>query len=69
MVMMVLAIAVGIFGVATILSSYTILTREIRLNYQNTNPASAFLELDHVDESLADAVRQRPGIAGAEATA
>ena len=68
MVMMVFAIAVGIFGVATILSAYTILTREISRNYLNTNPASALLELDKVDDALVDAVRLRPGIAAAEAS-
>ncbi|MEX2104257.1 MAG: FtsX-like permease family protein [Bacilli bacterium] len=68
-VMMVLAIAVGIFGVGTILSAYTILTREISLNYQSTNPPSAFLELDHLDGELVDRVRQLPGITDADATA
>jgi putative ABC transport system permease protein len=68
MIMMVIAIAVSIFGVGTILSAYTILMREISRNYLDTNPASAFLELDRVDESLVQAVRQQPGIADAEAT-
>lgn len=66
--MMVLAIAVGIFGVGTILSAYTILTREISRNYLETNPASAFIELDRVDNRLVEAVRQRPGIGDAEAS-
>ncbi len=68
MLMMVLAIAVSIFGVGTILSAYTILTREISRNYLGTNPASAFLELDRVDDPVVEAVRQRPDIADAEAT-
>ena len=68
MVMMVVAIAVSVFGVGTILSAYTILTREISRNYLGTNPASAFLELDRVDEPLLQAVRQRPGVLDAEAT-
>ncbi len=68
MVMMVLAIAVSVFGVGTILSAYTILTREISRNYLGTNPASAFLELDRVDTALLQAVRQRPGVMSAEAT-
>jgi putative ABC transport system permease protein len=68
MVMMVMAIAVSIFGVGTILSAYTILTREISRNYLGTNPASAFLELDRVDDALLQAVRQQPNIADAEAT-
>jgi len=68
MVMMVIAIAVGIFGVGTILSAYTILTREISRNYLSTNPASAFLEMDKVDDSFVDSVRHRPGIADVEAS-
>jgi putative ABC transport system permease protein len=68
MVMMVLAIAVSIFGVGTILSAYTILMREISRNYLGTNPASAFLELDQVDDALVQSVRQQPNIADAEAT-
>ncbi len=68
MIMMVIAIAVSIFGVGTILSAYTILTREISRNYLGTNPASAFLELDHVDESVVQAVKQWPDILDAEAT-
>lgn len=67
--MMVVAMAVGMFGIATILSAYTILTREISRNYLGTNPASALIELNHVTDDLVDAVRHRPGIANAEATA
>jgi putative ABC transport system permease protein len=68
MIMMVVAIGVSIFGVGTILSAYTILMREISQNYLGTQPASAFIELDRVDETLVKAVRQQPGIADAEAT-
>jgi len=68
MVMMVAAIAVSIFGVGTILSAYTILTREMSRNYLGTNHASAFLELDRVDNALVESVRAQPNIADAEAT-
>ena len=69
MLMMVLAIAVGVFSVGTILSAYTILTREISRNYLGTNPASALLELNQgVNEPLLAAVRQRPGIEAAQAS-
>ncbi|MBI5342602.1 MAG: FtsX-like permease family protein [Deltaproteobacteria bacterium] len=64
--MMVLAMAVGMFGIAAILSAYTILTREIGRNYLGTNPASALIEVDQVTDELVDAVRHRPGIANAE---
>lgn len=66
-VMMTLAIAVSIFAVGTILSGYTILTREVSRNYLGTHPASAFIEMDRVDDALVEAVRQQPGIAEAEA--
>lgn len=68
MAMMVIAIAVSIFGVGMILSAYTILSREMSANYLGTNPASAFIELDRVDEALVKAVSERPGISEAEAT-
>ncbi|MCR8843634.1 ABC transporter permease [Paenibacillus sp. SC116] len=68
MVMMVLAIAVGVLGVGTILSAYTILTREITVNYQTTNPASAYIRLDQVKDSLVNEVRDQPGIEAAELT-
>jgi len=67
--MMVIAIAVSIFGVGMILSAYTIMSRAMSRNYLGTNPASAFIELDRVDEALVKAVRARPGISEAEATA
>src|SRR6266498_2000688 len=65
--LMVVAIAVSLFGVGTVLSAYAILTPEISRNYLSTNPASATLELDRVDDALLVAVRARPGIADAEA--
>src|SRR5512138_2059591 len=67
MAMMAVAIAVSVFGVGMILSAYTILGREMKRNYLGTNPASAFIELDRVDDALAKAVSGRPGIAEAEA--
>ncbi len=68
MVMMALAIAVGIFGVGTMLSAYSILTREISRNYLKTNPATATLDLGKVDDSLVEKVKNRPEIASAEAS-
>jgi putative ABC transport system permease protein len=66
--MMVLAISAGLFGVGVILGAFSILTREIQVSYRSTNPASAQLELDRVDSALVQAVRQRPDIAAAEAS-
>ena len=66
-VLVVLAIATGIIGVGSILTSYDILTREINRNYMDTNPASAVFHIDGVDAELANAVRDLPEIAQAEA--
>jgi putative ABC transport system permease protein len=67
--MMVLAIAVGVFSVGTIMSAYTILTREISRNYLDTNPASALLELEPgVDEALLAEASQQPGVEAVEAS-
>ncbi|MFT3894340.1 MAG: ABC transporter permease [Anaerolineales bacterium] len=68
MAMMVIAIAVSIFSVGMFLSAFTIANREMKRNYLGTNPASAFIELDRVDDALVEAVSLRPGISEAEAT-
>jgi putative ABC transport system permease protein len=67
MALMVLAMAVGVCGVATMLSSYSILDRETRRNYLATNPPSATLNLEHIDPALVDKVRHFPGIKEAQA--
>lgn len=68
MMMLVVAIAASIFGVGLMLATYTVMTREMNVNYLGTNPASAFIELDSVDAALVAAVRKQPNIADAEAT-
>lgn len=67
LVMMVIAVAVGIFAVAAILSAYLILNRELERGFLATNPATAYLKVNHLDADAIDAVRRLPGIAGAEA--
>ncbi len=65
-ILAVMAIALGIFGVGSILSAYAILTREINVNFLGTSPASATLYTDKVDSALVKAVESQPGIAVAE---
>ncbi|MES2148212.1 MAG: ABC transporter permease [Pseudomonadota bacterium] len=67
--MMVLAIAAGVCGLATMLSSYSILARETTRNYRATNPPSATLTIAGIDAGLMAQVRRFPGIAQAEAGA
>ncbi|MBT1695360.1 ABC transporter permease [Fulvivirgaceae bacterium PWU4] len=65
--MLVLAIAIGVFGIGSILGAYSVLTREMSSNYLGTNPASATLETEsEISRGLLDSVRQFPGIQEAE---
>ena len=64
--MAVLAIAIGVFGVGSIMTTYAILTREINTNYMGTTPASAKLYVEGVDRELATAVSHLPDIATAQ---
>lgn len=65
--LVVLSITIGIVGVGSILTAYSILTREMDRNYMDTNPASAVLYIKNVDDALVQAVQSRPEIAQAEA--
>src|ERR1044072_6247511 len=64
--LVVLAIALGISAFAAVLSSYAILTRELDRGYLATNPASAVIRVDAVDEDLVHAILQNPAVSDAE---
>lgn len=67
-ILVILAIAIGIVGVGSILTSYSILTREMNRNFMDTNPATAVITLDSdVDDDLVQTIQARPDIAAAEA--
>ncbi len=65
--LMLAAISVGIFGIATILSTYSILIREVQRNYMATNPASATIDVGEVTDAMLATAKNFPGIAEAEA--
>lgn len=65
--LVVLAIAIGIFGIGFVLNTYSILTREIDANYKVAKPPSATLWMDTVDDNVVNTARSFPGIADAEA--
>jgi putative ABC transport system permease protein len=65
-VLVVLAIALGISAFAAVLSSYAILTRELDQGYLATNPASAVLRVDSIDDDLVKAILQNPEVSDAE---
>ncbi|MFA6504616.1 MAG: FtsX-like permease family protein [Treponemataceae bacterium] len=67
--MMVAAIALSLFAVATVTISFAVLDREISVNYLKTNPAVATIETERVDDALVTAAVALPGVADAEARA
>ena len=64
--LVVLAIAAGVAGFFGVLSAYAVLTRELNAGYLATNPASAVLLTDAVDDALVRAVLDGHGVAAAE---
>ena len=66
-VLVVAAIALGIAAFSAVLSSYAILNRELNQGYLATNPASATLRTDAIDDELLKAVARNPGVQAAEA--
>lgn len=66
--LMVVAIAVSLAAVGTILGARAVLSREIATNYLGTRPADATLEMSvGISSELLRSVRDRPAIADAEA--
>ncbi len=65
--MLVLAIAIGIFGIGAILGGYSVIKREMTDNYQSTMPASATIEIEgQFTKETVDSVKQISGVAEAE---
>jgi putative ABC transport system permease protein len=61
------AIAVGIAAFLAVLSSYAVLQRELNRGYLATNPASAVLVIDAIDDDLLARVRARADLADVDA--
>ncbi|RRB04930.1 ABC transporter permease [Larkinella rosea] len=65
--MLVLAMALGLFGVGCALGAYAVLNREVARNYQETRPASATIEMEGgISRELVDRVKTLPGITDAD---
>jgi putative ABC transport system permease protein len=65
--LVVLAIAVGLAGFFAVLSTYAILRRELNRGYLATNPASAVLLTDAIDDTLLASVVARADVEDADA--
>ena len=67
-ILMTAAIAVSLAAVGAVLGAYSILTREISVNYLGTNPASATVVVENgIDARALDIARRHPAVARAEA--
>ncbi len=65
--MLVLAIAIGVFGIGCILGGYAVIKPEMAANYSSTLPASATIELDgDISRGLLDSVRTLPNLQAAD---
>jgi putative ABC transport system permease protein len=65
--LVVLAIAIGLSGFLAVLSTYAVLGREINRGYLATNPASAVLRTDVIDDALLAAIAARADVADVDA--
>jgi hypothetical protein len=65
--LVVLAIGIGLSGFLAVLSTYAILGREINRGYLDTNPASAILRTDAIDDALLASVIARDDVDDADA--
>ncbi|MBK9925255.1 MAG: FtsX-like permease family protein [Anaerolineales bacterium] len=66
--LVILALVVGIVSVGTAAVAYSILPREMDKNYLYTDPASATLWVEPIDDELIKTVAAMPQIAGTEAS-
>src|SRR6185369_14829559 len=64
--LVVLAIALGISAFAAVMSSYALLPRELDLGYLATNPASAVIRVDQINDETVKAILQNPEVSDAE---
>ena len=66
-IFVVASITAGVAAVLALLGTYAILTRELNRGYLATNPASAILHTDGVDQRMLDAAAADPDVGVAQA--
>ncbi len=66
-VLVVLAIAIGLAGFQAVLSAYAVLRREVNRGYLATNPASAVILTDAIDDTLLASIVARDDVQDADA--
>lgn len=66
-ILVVLAIALGIFGAGAVLTTWALMRVTVRDGYAATHPASATLRVDSIDTALLRRVERVPGVGPAQA--
>ena len=66
-ILVVLAIAVGMLGAGSVLDTWSLIRQVTRSEFRDSNPASATLRTDSVDDALLARVRVLPTVAQADA--
>lgn len=66
-ILVVLSIAVGVFAVGMVVNAYLLLVEGATVNYQKTQPFSAFLVTSPFDDEIVESVRNMPAIREAAA--
>ena len=61
-VLIILAIALGVFGVGIIIDSYCVTDREMKSSYEATNPASFTITVANPDEALKQILSENDNI-------
>lgn len=65
-ILVILAIALGVIGVGSVLNTNYILEREMNKNYMDTNPASFILWMDNVDRNIYNILQDETDIQDTE---
>ena len=65
--LVILSIAIGVFGLGLVANSYVILVREMDANYLGTNPAAATLYTTALDDDFLQTVKDLPQVEEVEA--
>lgn len=66
--LVVLSIAIGVFAIGMVAGGRAILERDLNGDWNATNPASASIVANDIDEALVQVIRRMPGVADAQAT-
>lgn len=66
--LVVLSIAIGVFAIGMVTGGREILMRDLNGDWNATNPASASIAAENIDDDLVATIRRMPGVADAQAS-